>query len=44
VLLGTVWLLAAVRGIRLGVLHWTLRHQAGTGMFRRRRPPVMRHG
>jgi undecaprenyl-diphosphatase len=44
VLLGTVWLLAAVRGIRLGVLHRTLRHQAGTGMFRRRRPPVMRHG
>jgi membrane-associated phospholipid phosphatase len=44
VLLGTVWLLAAVRGIRLGVLHRTLRHQAGTGLFRRRRPPVMRHG
>ena len=44
VLLGTVWLLAAVRAIRLGVLHWTLRHQAGTGSFGRRRPPVMRHG
>jgi undecaprenyl-diphosphatase len=44
VLLGSVWLLAVVRGIRLGVLHRTLRHQAGTGMFRRRRPPVMRHG
>jgi membrane-associated phospholipid phosphatase len=44
VLLGSVWLLATVRGIRLGVLHWNLRHQAGTGMFRRRRPPVMRHG
>jgi undecaprenyl-diphosphatase len=44
VLLGAVWLLAAVRGIRLGVLHRTLRHQAGTGGFGRRRPPAVRHG
>jgi membrane-associated phospholipid phosphatase len=44
VLLGTVWLLAVVRGIRLGVLHRSLRYQAGTGIFGRRRPPVMRHG
>jgi len=44
VLLGTVWLLAVVRGIRLGVLHRALRHQDGTGSFRRRRPPVVRHG
>jgi membrane-associated phospholipid phosphatase len=44
VLLGTVWLLAVVRGIRLGVLHRRLRHQDGTGSFRRRRPPVVRHG
>jgi membrane-associated phospholipid phosphatase len=44
VLLGSVWLLAVVRGIRLGVLHRSLRHQAGTGSFGRRRPPVMRHG
>lgn len=44
VLLGTVWLLAVVRGIRLGVLHRTLRHEAGTGVFRQRRRPVVRHG
>jgi membrane-associated phospholipid phosphatase len=44
VLLGSVWLLAVVRGIRLGVLHRGLRHQAGTGSFGRRRPPVVRHG
>jgi undecaprenyl-diphosphatase len=44
VLLGAVWLLAVVRGIRLGVLHRALRHQAGTGIFRRRRRPVVRHG
>jgi membrane-associated phospholipid phosphatase len=44
VLLGAVWLLAVVRGIRLGVLHRSLRHQAGTGIFGRRRPPVVRHG
>jgi membrane-associated phospholipid phosphatase len=44
VLLGTVWLLAVVRGIRLGVLHRSLRHQAGTGIFRRRRSPVVPHG
>jgi membrane-associated phospholipid phosphatase len=44
VLLGTVWLLAVVRGIRLGVLHRSLRYQAGSGIFGRRRPPVVRHG
>jgi membrane-associated phospholipid phosphatase len=44
VLLGSVWLLAALRGIRLGVLHHALRHQAGNGRFRWRRRPVVRHG
>jgi membrane-associated phospholipid phosphatase len=44
VLLGTVWLLAVVRAVRLGVLHRSLRHRAGTGIFGRRRPPVVRHG
>ena len=39
-LLGGVWLLATVRGIRLGVLHRQLRH--GTGPEPRR--PVVRHG
>jgi undecaprenyl-diphosphatase len=39
-LLGGVWLLATVRGIRLGVLHRQLRH--GTGPEPRRR--VVRHG
>jgi undecaprenyl-diphosphatase len=39
-LLGGVWLLATVRGIRLGVLHHQLRH--GTGPEPRR--PVVRHG
>ncbi|HET9007493.1 MAG TPA: phosphatase PAP2 family protein, partial [Actinomycetes bacterium] len=29
-LLGGLWLLATVRGIRLGVAHWAIRHD-GTG-------------
>ena len=41
-LLGGVWLLACVRGIRLGVLHWELRHGTGTRVSRwqRRRSMV----
>jgi membrane-associated phospholipid phosphatase len=45
VLLGAVWLLAAVHAIRLGVLHWELRHQTGTGGFGwQRRRSTARHG
>ena len=43
VLLGTVWLYAAVHGIRLGVAHWQLRHGGGAGDWRGRRSAV-RHG
>jgi undecaprenyl-diphosphatase len=44
-LLGGVWLLATVRGIRLGVLHRQLRHGTGTGVFRwHRRRSMARHG
>ncbi len=39
-LLGGVWLLATVRGIRLGVLHRQLRHDTGPEPRRR----VVRHG
>jgi len=45
VLLGSVWLLAAVRGIRLGVLHRMLRHGTGTRAFGwQRRRSTARHG
>jgi membrane-associated phospholipid phosphatase len=44
VLLGCVWLLATVRGIRLGVLHRRLRRETGAGGFRWRRRSVVRHG
>jgi membrane-associated phospholipid phosphatase len=43
VLLGTVWLYAAVHGIRLGVAHWQLRHAGGAADWQRRRSAV-RHG
>jgi membrane-associated phospholipid phosphatase len=44
-LLGVVWLGATVRGIRLGVAHWALRHGGGGDTGRRpwRRSEV-RHG
>ncbi len=41
-LLGWLWLLACVRGIRLGVAHRALRHGDGTG--RSARGSVARHG
>jgi membrane-associated phospholipid phosphatase len=43
VLLGTLWLYAAVHGIRLGVAHWQLRHGGGTFRWPHRRS-VVRHG
>jgi membrane-associated phospholipid phosphatase len=44
VLLGGLWLLATVRGIRLGVAHWAIRHgEAGTD-GRRWRGSAVRHG
>ena len=43
VLLGTLWLLATVRGIRLGVAHWALRHGGGADRRPWRRSAV-RHG
>jgi membrane-associated phospholipid phosphatase len=43
VLLGTVWLYAAVHGIRLGVAHWQLRHAGGAADWQHRRSAV-RHG
>jgi membrane-associated phospholipid phosphatase len=42
-LLGTLWLYAAVHGIRLGVAHWQLRHGGGTFRWPHRRSAV-RHG
>jgi undecaprenyl-diphosphatase len=42
VMLGTVWLLAAVRGIRLGVLHRTLRHGTGAAPPPPRRSAIHR--
>ena len=42
-LLGVVWLGATVRGIRLGVAHWALRHGGGAGGRPGRRSEV-RHG
>jgi membrane-associated phospholipid phosphatase len=43
VLLGGLWLLATVRGIRLGVAHWALRHGAA-GDRRPWRGSTVRHG
>jgi membrane-associated phospholipid phosphatase len=43
VLLGTVWLYAAVHGIRLGVAHWQRRHGGGVA-DRERRGSAVRHG
>ena len=44
VLLGLLWLVATVRGIRLGVAHWALRH-GGTGESGRPwRRSAVRHG
>jgi membrane-associated phospholipid phosphatase len=43
VLLGTVWLYAAVHGIRLGVAHWQLRHAGGVAGWQGRGSAV-RHG
>ena len=44
ILLGGLWLLATVRGIRLGVAHWAIRHgEAGTD-GRRWRGSAVRHG
>jgi membrane-associated phospholipid phosphatase len=44
VLLGGLWLLATVGGIRLGVAHWAIRHgEAGTD-GRRWRGSAVRHG
>jgi membrane-associated phospholipid phosphatase len=42
-LLGGLWLAATVRGIRLGVAHWALRH-GGTGAGRLWRRSAVRHG
>ena len=43
-LLGGLWLLATVHGIRLGVAHWAIRH-GGTGTDGRpRRRSAVRHG
>jgi membrane-associated phospholipid phosphatase len=42
--LGWVWLLATVRGIRLGVAHWALRHGGGTDDRRPWRRSAVRHG
>jgi membrane-associated phospholipid phosphatase len=45
ILLGTVWLFAAVHGIRLGVLHRRLRHGTDTpDLDRRQRRSVAGHG
>jgi membrane-associated phospholipid phosphatase len=43
-LLGLVWLGATVRGIRLGVAHWALRHGGGDTGRRPWRRSEVRHG
>jgi membrane-associated phospholipid phosphatase len=43
-LLGVVWLGATVRGIRLGVAHWALRHGGGADAGRRPGRSEVRHG
>ena len=44
VVLGGLWLLATVRGIRLGVAHWALRHGGGETGRRPWRGSGVRHG
>jgi membrane-associated phospholipid phosphatase len=44
VLLGGLWLLATVRGIRLGVAHWAIRHGGSGAAGRPWRRPAVRHG
>jgi membrane-associated phospholipid phosphatase len=44
VLLGGLWLAATVRGIRLGVAHWALRHGGTGGDGRSWRRSAVRHG
>jgi undecaprenyl-diphosphatase len=44
VLLGGLWLAATVRGIRLGVAHWALRHGGSGGDGRPWRRSAVRHG
>jgi membrane-associated phospholipid phosphatase len=44
VLLGGLWLLATVRGIRLGVAHWALRHAGSGDAGRPWRRSAVRHG
>ncbi|HEX5879271.1 MAG TPA: phosphatase PAP2 family protein [Actinomycetota bacterium] len=44
VLLGGLWLAATVRGIRLGVAHWALRHGGSPGEGRPWRRSAVRHG
>jgi undecaprenyl-diphosphatase len=43
-LLGGLWLLATVRGIRLGVAHWALRHGGADTGWRPWRRSEVRHG
>ena len=43
-LLGGLWLLATVRGIRLGVAHWALRHGGSGEAGRPWRRSAVRHG
>jgi undecaprenyl-diphosphatase len=43
-LLGGLWLLATVRGIRLGVAHWAIRHGGSGEAGRPWRRSAVRHG
>jgi len=43
-LLGGLWLLATVRGIRLGVAHWAIRHGGAGTEGRQWRGSAVRHG
>jgi membrane-associated phospholipid phosphatase len=44
VALGGLWLLATVRGIRIGVAHWALRHGGSVTVGRPWRGSAVRHG
>jgi membrane-associated phospholipid phosphatase len=44
VVLGVLWLVATVSGIRLGVAHWALRHGGGGVLRRPWRRSAVRHG
>jgi membrane-associated phospholipid phosphatase len=44
VLLGGLWLLATVRGVRIGVAHWALRHGGDRTAGRPWRGSAVRHG